>query len=123
MRNKRDQFEARKQMLQMKARIERLELAGHVQVIRQDFGWLAQVRRLIGWVGGRGLDKMGSAGLIGQQALNQLAIQNPYLGLAASFLLLRFNGRHSSRLFRGAAAAVMVAGAVYWFKFKMPRSG
>lgn len=121
MPNKQHQLEMRKQMLQMKAEIERLEMTGYVQAVQQEFGWFAQVRRAFAWVGGRSLNKLGPVGAAGQQALNQVMTKNPYLGIAASALLLRLNPAGSSRLVKGAAAAAVVAGAVYWFKIKASR--
>lgn len=121
MPNKQHQWELRKQMLQMKAEIERLEMTGHVQALKQEFGWLAQLKRAFGWLGGRSLNKLGPVGTAGQQALNQVMTKNPYLGIAASAMLLRLNPAAGSRLVKGAAAAALVAGAVYWFKLKGSR--
>ena len=112
------ELESKRQMLQMRAQIERLELTGHVQAVKQEFGWLSQAKRFMGFLGGRSLSRLGPVGVAGQQALNQLMGKNPYLGLAASALLLRLSPPAGGRLIKAAAAATVLAGAVLWFRFK-----
>ncbi|MDX1670573.1 MAG: hypothetical protein R3194_14210 [Limnobacter sp.] len=112
------ELESKRQMLQMRAQIERLEMTGHVQAVKQELGWFAHAKRFFGFLGGRSLNRLGPIGAAGQQALNQVMGKNPYVGLAASALLLRLTPSASSRLIKAAAAATVLAGAVFWFRFK-----
>lgn len=105
----------------MRAQIERLELTGHVQEVKHQLGWLSQVRRAIGFLGGRSLNRLGPIGVAGQQALNQVMGKNPYLGIAASALLLRLGPPSGARIMKAAVAATVLAGAAFWFRFQMSR--
>lgn len=114
--NKYDQLAARKELLMMKAELERMEMNGHVQAVKTQFGWFSQVKRVFNWGGSRSLATLGPLAAFGQDALKQLMGSNPYAGLAASAMLMKISPPVRGRVVQALTAATALAGAVLWFR-------
>jgi hypothetical protein len=120
MSKKFDALEARKELLMMKAELERMEFGGQVDALRKEYAWVnvfKQFANLLGRFNSRALGPVvGFAGPVWQERLRK----HPILGMLASTALLRF-GKPLSRLaMRASVGAVVLAAGVLWFQTRSP---
>ena len=88
MSKKFDALEARKELLMMKAELERMEFGDQVNAFRKEFAWVNAFKQIANWIGrfnSRALAPVASfAGPVWQQRLRK----HPLLGMLASTVLL-----------------------------------
>jgi len=120
MSNKFNALEARKELLMMKAELERMEFGGQVDALRKEFGWLNVFRQFGGWLGQRNMRALGPVASLGGQFWQEGLRKYPLLGMLASTALVRFRGPISKVALRAGVAAVVLAAGVFWFQTKSP---
>lgn len=113
-------LEMRKELLIMKAEMQRMELGMQMAEVRQQFAWVRTARAFGGWLTGQNLNRLGPIGQVGGQFLKDAISQYPYLGVAASTLMLRFREPIIRNTAKAGAAAMVLAFAVFWFNQKYP---
>lgn len=120
-----DQWEAKKELLMMKAQMERMELGMHVAQVRQSMTWLPMVQKLGGWLGRRNLNSLGPMGWAITPFIKKSLLAYPLLSGLASTALLRYRPQIASAGGKAAIAAVVLAAATYWFntRGRKPRGG
>ena len=105
MSNKPDALQARKELLMMKAELERMEIGAHADAVRKQFAWVNVFRRFGGWLGPRNLG-----------ALGLLAQKYPLVGMVTSTVLLRFRQPIVKLALRAGLGAVALAAGAYWLQ-------
>lgn len=120
MSKKFDALEARKELLMMKAELERMEFGGQVDVLKKEFAWISIFRQFGGWVGQRNMRALGPVASLGGQFWQDGLKKYPLLGMLASTALLRFRRPVSKLAFRAGLGAVALAAATLWFQSKRP---
>lgn len=116
MSQKFDVYAAQKELLIMRAQLQRMELSAEVQNLREQFAWMGVLGRVGGFFANRNMSSLGPLGLLGGQFFQSNLKKHPLLGLAASTLLMRFRAPIAKAGLRAGLAALVLAGAVYWFK-------
>lgn len=115
-----DALEARKELLMMKAELERMEFGGQVDTLKQEFAWIntfKHVANLIGRFNSRALAPVASfAGPVWQERLRKY----PLLGMLASTALLRLGKPISKVVLRAGLGAAVLAAGVFWFQARSP---
>lgn len=116
------ELQARKELLMLKAELERMELkqeiVGAKNVVAHQFGWLPNLRRVLQWGGNRSLGSLGPVGPAASESLNKLFADHPYLGVAASLAFMRLGFPGKQMATRAALAGGALAAAMAWFKVK-----
>lgn len=120
MSKKFDALEARKELLMMKAELERMEFGDQVNAFRKEFAWVNAFKQIANWIGrfnSRALAPVASfAGPVWQQRLRK----HPLLGMLASTVLLRFSKPLSKVALRAGVGAAVLAAGVFWFQTRGP---
>lgn len=115
-----DALEARKELLMMKAELERMEFGGQVDALKQEFAWVNAFKQVANWIGrfnSRALAPVASfAGPVWQERLRK----HPLLGMLASTMLLRLGKPLSKVALRAGLGAAVLAAGVFWFQTKSP---
>ncbi|MFN4330190.1 MAG: hypothetical protein ACK4FF_15100 [Limnobacter sp.] len=109
-----DALEARKQLLQMKAQLQRMELGADVQALKQEMAWLGTLRQIGGFFAQRRLQGFGPLGALGGQVLQDKFKQHPWLGFVVSTALMRFRKPIAKVALKASLGAVLLAAAVAW---------
>lgn len=115
MSEKFDEFAARKELLMMKAQLQRMELGGDIQNLKREFAWVGAFGRVASVLSA---PKLGAWGSLGGQALKAGLQRYPRLGFIASALLYRFRGPIAKTTLKAGFAAAVFAGASRWLKRK-----
>lgn len=121
MSKKFDALEAQKELLMMKAQLERMELGSCIQEVKQEFAWVSIFQRFGAWAGRRNLAALGPLASLGGGAFDQVLKKHPLLGLLGSSLLLRYRQPLVRVSVKAGLAAAVLAVGVFWFQSKNPR--
>lgn len=116
MAQKFDALAARKELLQMKAQLQRMELGAEVDVLKQEFAWLGAFKQLGAFFANRNLSSLGPLSALGGQLVQDQLKKHPLLGFVASAALVRFRQPLIKATWRAGLGALVLAGAVMWFK-------
>ncbi|HEX4844203.1 MAG TPA: hypothetical protein VFV57_11070 [Limnobacter sp.] len=111
-----DALQAKKELLQMKAQLERMQFGSELEDLKQEFAWLQVFKKVGNWVNQRNLSALGPWTSLGGQIWQGWFKQYPLLGVLASSALVRYRQPLAKATFRAGAAAVVLAAAMYWFK-------
>lgn len=111
-----DPLQARIELLQMKAELQRMELRQELAAVRANSGWFNASRQFAGWLSARQFAKLSPLMAAGMQVWQQGLKQYPILGFLASTALLRFKKPLAGHALRAGLAAVVLAGAMFWFR-------
>lgn len=120
MSKKFDALEARKELLMMKAELERMEFGGQMEALKKEFGWLNVFRQFGGWLGQRNIRALGPVASLGGQFWQDGLKKYPLLGMLASTALVRFRRPISKIVLRAGLGAVVLAVGMFWFQTKSP---
>ena len=120
MSKKFDALEARKELLMMKAQLERMEFGGQVYTLKNEFAWVNVFRQFGGWLGQRNMRALGPVASLGGQFWQEGLKKYPLLGMLASTALLRFRKPISQVALRAGLGAVALAAGVFWFQTRSP---
>lgn len=120
MSKKFDALEARKELLMMKAELERMEFGGNIEALRKEFGWLSVFRQFGGWLGQRNMRSLGPVVSLGGQFWQEGFKKYPLLGMLASTALVQFRAPISKVALRAGLGAVVLAVGMFWFQTKSP---
>ena len=89
-----NELQAKKELLILKAELERMELVHHVsstrQMVNQQFGWMPAIKKLLSLGGNASLTSLGPLAPFARQSLSKVASEKPYLGMLASLALIRW---------------------------------
>lgn len=113
MSEKFDEFKARKELLMMKAQLQRMELGGDIQKLKQEFAWVGTFGRVAEVLS---INKLGAWGLLGGRALTAGLRRYPRLGFLASALLYRFRAPLAKTTLKAGLAAAVFVGVARWLK-------
>lgn len=116
MSNKFDALQARKELLIMKAELERMELGAQFEAVKKEFAWVAMFRQFGGWLGQRNLSALGPVATLGGQIWQDGFKKYPLLGMLASTALLRFRQPIVKVALRAGLGAVVLAAGMYWIQ-------
>lgn len=111
-----DQWEAKKELLMMKAQMERMELGMHMTQARKSMTWLPMLQRVGAWVGRRNVNSLGPMGFAISPFFSKFLGAYPILSGLASTALLRYRPHLASTGGKAAIAALVLAAATYWYK-------
>lgn len=114
-----DQWEAKKELLMMKAQMERMELSIHVSEARHGMTWLPVAQKLGAWIGRRNLNSLGPMGWTITPLLRKSLLAYPLLSGLASTALMRYRPQIASAGGKAAIAALVLAVATYLYKTKL----
>lgn len=120
MSKKFDALEARKELLMMKAELERMEFGGQMEALKKEFGWLNVFRQFGGWLGQRNIRALGPVASLGGQFWQDGLKKYPLLGMLASTALVRFRRPISKIVLRAGLGTVALAVGMFWFQTKSP---
>ena len=120
MSKKFDALEARKELLMMKAQLERMEFGGQGDTLKNEFAWVNVFRQFGGWLGQRNMRALGPVASLGGQFRQEGLKKYPLLGMLASTALLRFRKPISQVALRAGLGAVALAAGVFWFQTRSP---
>lgn len=120
MSKKFDALEARKELLMMKAQLERMEFGGQVDTLKKEFAWVNVFRQFGGWLGQRNMRALGPLVGLGGQFWQEGLKKYPLLGMLASTALLRFRQPISKVALRAGLGAVALAASMFWFQTRSP---
>lgn len=112
-------WEAEKELLMMKAQMERMELGIHVAEARQSMTWLPVAQKLGAWLGKRNLNSLGPMGWAITPFIRKSLLAYPLLSGLASTALMRYRPQIASAGGKAAIAAVVLAAATYFYKTKL----
>jgi hypothetical protein len=116
MSDKFDALQARKELLMMKAELERMELGAQFAAVKKEFAWVNVFRQVGGWLGQRNLRALGPVAALGGQIWHDGLKKYPLLGMLASTALLRFRQPIAKAAFRAGLGAVLLAAGMWWFQ-------
>lgn len=116
MSKKFDALEAKKELLMMKAELERMEFGGQVDVLKKEFAWVSAFKRFGNWVAQRNVRALGPIASFGGQFWQDGLKKYPMLGMVASTLLLRYSRPLSKVALRAGLGAVVLAAGMFWYK-------
>lgn len=120
MSKKFSELEARKELLMMKAELERMEMDANIQDMRTGFAWVNVFKQFSGWLGRRNMRALGPLARLGGPRVQEGLRKHPLLGMVASSLLVRFSAPIAKvALKAGLGAAVLAIGA-FWFQTRSP---
>jgi hypothetical protein len=120
MSKKFDALEARKELLMMKAQLERMEFGGQVDALKNEFAWINVFRQFGTWLGKRNMNALGPVASLGGNFLQVGLKKYPLLGMLASTALLRFRQPIYKVALRAGLGAVVLAAGVFWFQTRSP---
>lgn len=120
MSKKFDALEARKELLIMKAQLERMEFGGQVDTLKKEFAWVSLIRQFGGWLGQRNMRALGPVASLGGQFWQEGLKKYPLLGMLASTALLRFRKPVFNVALRAGLGAVALAAGMFWFQTRSP---
>lgn len=120
MSKKFDALEARKELLMMKAQLERMEFGGQVDALKKEFAWVNVFRQFGGWLGQRNMRALGPVASLGGQFWQEGLKKYPLLGMLASTALLRFRQPISKVALRAGLGALALAAGMFWFQTRGP---
>lgn len=120
MSKKFDALEARKELLMMKAQLERMEFGGQVDTLKKEFAWVNVFRQFGGWLGQRNMRALGPVVSLGGQFWQDGLKKYPLLGMLASTALLRFRQPISKVALLAGLGAVALAAGMFWFQTRSP---
>ena len=120
MSKKFDALEARKELLMMKAQLERMEFGGQVDTLKKEFAWVNVFRQFGGGLGQRNMRALGPVVSLGGQFWQDGLKKYPLLGMLASTALLRFRQPISKVALRAGLGAVALAAGMFWFQTRSP---
>lgn len=123
MSNKFDALQTRKELLIMKAELERMELGAHVDAVKKEFAWVNVFRQFGGFLGKGNLRALGPVAALGGQIWQDGLKKYPLLGMLASAALLRFRRPISKVALRAGLGAVALAAGMYWFQSRKGPAG
>lgn len=116
MSSKFDELEARKELLMMRAELERMELGGQVELMKREFTW----RNLLGNFGGANGQRrtygFGPMVDVGGHLWQESRRKHPLLSMLATSLFMRFRGPIFRVLFKATLGATVLAAGVYWLQ-------
>lgn len=115
-----DPLQARKELLMMKAELERMEFGSQVDALKKEFAWVNVFRQFGAWVGQRNMRALGPVASAGSQLWQAGLKQYPLLGMLASTALLRFRKPVSKLALRAGLGAVVLAAGMFWFQTRSP---
>lgn len=113
MSEKFDEFTARKELLMMKAQLQRMELSGDIEKLKQEFAWVGALGRI---AEGLSINKLGAWGSLGGQVLKAGLRRYPRLGFLASALLYRFRVPMAKTTLKAGLTAAVFVGVARWLK-------
>lgn len=116
MSKKFDALEARKELLIMKAELERMEFGGQVNALKKEFAWLKVFSRFGNWVAQRNIKALGPIGRLGGQFWQEGLKKHPLLGMLASTVLLRYRVSLSKVALRAGVGAIVLAAGLFWYR-------
>lgn len=105
-----DPLQAKKELLMMKAELERMELADNVSTLKKRFAWFDVFKPLGMWLGARNCEIFG-----------QKFFKNPLLGMLVSTLLLRFRRPIARLTFKAGLTTLVVGAGVRWIQARANR--
>jgi hypothetical protein len=108
-----DEFTARKELLIMRAQLQRMELGGDIQQLKREFAWMGSFGRIAEALS---INKLGAWGTLGGQFLKAGLRRYPRLGFVASALLYRFRGPLAKTTLKAGLAASVFVGVTRWLK-------
>ncbi len=120
MSKKFDALEARKELLMMKAELERMEFGGQVDALRKEFAWINTFKQLANWIGRFNSRALSPVASLGGPVWQERLRRHPLLGMLASTALLRFSKPLSKLAMRAGVGAAVLAAGVFWFQTKSP---
>jgi hypothetical protein len=120
MSKKFDALESRKELLMMKAQLERMEFGGQIDTLKKEFAWVNVFRQFGGWLGQRNMRALGPVASLGGQFWQEGLKKYPLLGMLASTALLRFRKPVSKVALRAGLGAVALAAGMFWFQTRSP---
>ncbi len=120
MSKKFDALEARKELLMMKAQLERMEFGGQVDTLKKEFAWVNVFRQFGGWLGQRNMRALGPVVSLGGQFWQEGLKKYPLLGMLASTALLRFRQPISKVALRAGLGAVALAAVIFLLQTRSP---
>lgn len=120
MSKKFDALEARKELLMMKAQLERMEFGGQIDTLKKEFAWVNVFRQFGGWLGQRNMRALRPVASMGGQFWQEGLKKYPLLGMLASTALLRFRKPISKVALRASLGAVALAAGMFWFQTRSP---
>lgn len=123
MSNKFDALQARKELLMMKAELERMELGAQFEAVKKEFAWVNMFRQFGGWLGQRNLRALGPVATLGGHIWQDGLKKYPLLGMLASTALLRFRRPIAKVALRAGLGAVVLAAGMYWFQSRKGSTG
>ena len=123
MSKKFDALEAQKELLMMKAQLERMELGACIQEVKAEFAWVSVFQRLGAWVGRRNVAALGPLATLGGGAFDQVLKKHPMLGLLGSSILFRYRQPLVRAGVKASLAAAVLAAGVFWFQSRQTRTG
>ena len=121
-----NELQAKKELLILKAELERMELSHHVsstrQMVNQQLGWMPAIKKLVSLGGHTSLNGLGPLAPFAKQSLAKVASEKPYLGMLASLALIRWGFPAKQVAVRAALASGALAAAVFWFRGAVQKS-
>ncbi|HEX4856099.1 MAG TPA: hypothetical protein VFV28_04760 [Limnobacter sp.] len=113
MTSKFDELEARKELLRMRAELERMELGGHIELMKQEFTWRNLLGNVGGWIGHSRSYGFGPMVGAGGQLWEESRKKHPVLSMVATSLFMRFRRPILRVLFKASLGATILAAGVY----------
>lgn len=120
MNKKFNALEAQKELLMMKAELERMEMGANVQDLRTDFAWVNVFKQFSGWLGRRNMRALGPLARLGGPRVQEGLRKHPLLGMVASSLLVRFSAPLAKVALKAGLGAAVLALGTFWFQTRSP---
>lgn len=120
MSKKFSELEARKELLMMKAELERMEMDANIQDMRAGFAWVNVFKQFSGWLGRRNMRALGPLARLGGPRVQEGLRKHPLLGMVASSLLVRFSAPIAKVALKAGLGAVVLALGTFWFQTRSP---
>ncbi len=111
-----DPVQAKIELLQMKAELQRMEFGGQMAELKSQFAWVGAARKAAQWITGNRLNALGPLGAMGGQVFKDSLQKYPMLSAVGSALLFRYRKPVGHVALRAGAAALALAAAAWWFK-------
>jgi hypothetical protein len=124
MSSKFDELEARKELLRMRAELERMELGGQIELMKNEFTWrnlLGNFGGLIGNSRGYGFGSLGPMAGAGSHLWEESRRKHPVLSMIATTVFMRFRRPILRVLFKASLGATVLAAGVYWLQRRNQR--
>lgn len=113
-------LEARKELLMMKAELERMEFSAQMDDLKKEFAWVNVFRQFGSWVGQRNMRALGPVASLGGKFWQDGLKKYPLLGMVASSVLLRFSAPIAKVALKAGLGAVVLAVGTFWYQTRSP---